>query len=97
MCLGQATATQQRTLIGHKYEDTAQYYVSGFISINSQSIIHKREQCLNLYKESSSIMANRNLLAPKLLGLILTELPHKIATQKLKEKGEENTKVVLTI
>ena len=83
--------------MGHKYEDTAQYYVSGFIGIDSQSIIHEREQCLDLYKESSSMMANRNLLAPKPPESILTEPPHEIATQKLKEKGEENTEVVSTI
>ena len=96
MRLGDATAAQRRTLMGHKSDDTAQYYVLGFIGIDSQSIIHQREQCLDLYKESSSMMANRNLLAPKPPGLILTEPPHEIATQKLKEKAEENAKVVST-
>lgn len=63
--------------MGHKYDDTAQYYVSGFIGIDSQSIIHRREQCLELYKESSSIIANRNLLAPKPPGSMLTESPYE--------------------
>ena len=97
MCLGEATATQRRTLMGHKYEDTAQYYVSGFIGIDSQSIIHEREQCLDLYKESSSMMANRNLLAPRPPGSTLTEPPCERATQTLQEKGEGSSKVVSTM
>jgi hypothetical protein len=83
--------------MGHKYEDTAQYYVSGFIGIDSQSIIHEREQCLDLYKESSSMMANRNLLAPKPPGSTLTEPPCERLAQTLKEKNEGNTKVISTM
>ncbi|KAF1359292.1 hypothetical protein EJ07DRAFT_156196 [Lizonia empirigonia] len=94
MCSGEATATQRRTLMGHKYDDTAQYYVSGFIGIDSQSIIHGREQCLELYKESSSMMANRNLLAPKPPGSILTEPPCERAPKLPQEKGMSSPNVV---
>ena len=83
--------------MGHKYEDTAQYYVSGFIGIDSQSIIHEREQCLDLYKESSSMMANRNLLAPKPPGSMLTESPYERTIHVLEEKEERNPKVVSTM
>lgn len=71
--LGRATAPQLRTLLGHKGEETAQYYVSGFVGINSQLIIHERDQRLELYKESSSMIANRNLLAPKPHGATLVQ------------------------
>ena len=70
---GRATAPQLRTLSGHKGEETAQYYVSGFVGIDSQSIIHERDQRLELYKESSSVMANRNLLALKPHGATLVQ------------------------
>ncbi|CAO2658137.1 Nn.00g073970.m01.CDS01 [Neocucurbitaria sp. VM-36] len=91
---GEATATQRRTLMGHKYDNTAQYYVSGFIGIDSQSIIHGGEQCFELYKESSSLMANRNLLAPKPTGWILMEPPCEKAPQLPQEKGKKGTDVI---
>ncbi|KAF2624884.1 hypothetical protein BU25DRAFT_423660 [Macroventuria anomochaeta] len=80
--------------MGHKYDDTAQYYVSGFIGIDSQSIIHGRKQCLELYKESSSMMANRNLLAPKPPGSILTEPPCERVPQLPQEKGKRSPDVI---
>ena len=83
--------------MGHKYDETAQHYVSGFIGINSQSIIHEREQCLDLYKESSSMMANRNLLAPKPPGSMLTESPYERVPQVLQEKIQSTTQVVSTV
>ncbi|KAF3049144.1 hypothetical protein E8E11_005165 [Didymella keratinophila] len=94
---GEATATQRRTLMGHKYDDTAQYYVSGFIGIDSQSIIHGREQCLELYKESSSMMANRNLLAPKPPGSMLTESPYERGSQMLQGTEKESPEIVSTL
>jgi hypothetical protein len=83
--------------MGHKYDDTAQYYVSGFIGIASQCIIHGREQCLELYKESSSMMANRNLLAPKPPGSILTESPCERAPQILQENEKGSPEFVSTM
>lgn len=83
--------------MGHKYDDTAQYYVSGFIGIDSQSIIHERKQCLDLYKESSSMMANRNLLAPKPPGSMLTESPYERVPQVLQEKEEGEIQILSTV
>lgn len=70
---GRATELQLRTLLGRKGEETGQYYVSGFVGIDSQSIIHERDQRLELYKESSSTMANGNLLASKPYGATLVQ------------------------
>jgi hypothetical protein len=59
--------------MGHQHDDTMQFYVSGFVGIDSQAIVHGLEQRAELYKEASSIMANRNLLAPKPPGATLIE------------------------
>jgi len=71
--------------------------VSGFIRIDSQSIIHRRKQCLKLYKESSSIIANRNLLAPRPPGSILTESPFCKGPKILQEKEKGSPEVISTI
>lgn len=70
--------------MGQKYDDTAQLYAPYFIGIDSQSIIYRLEQCLELYKESSSMLvANRNLLAPKPPRSMLTESPCEKSQQVL--------------
>ena len=96
---GRATAPQLRTLLGHKGEETAQYYVSGFVGIDSQSIVHEREQRLELYKESSSMMANRNLLAPKPQGSTLIQQSSARTVQlleALEALGEQDVEIIAT-
>jgi hypothetical protein len=84
--------------MGHKGEDTAQYYVSGFVGIDSQSMLHGREQRLDLYNESSSMMAHRNLLIPKPLGatLIKTSSTEHILANILEDLEENNVEMVKT-
>jgi hypothetical protein len=90
-------------LMGHKGEDTAQFYISGFVGIDSQSMVNGREQRLELYNESISMMANRNLLIPKPPGATLvetlyakTELPPSDTLGDL-DKNSENIVTTLPL
>ncbi|KAF1840091.1 uncharacterized protein K460DRAFT_371308 [Cucurbitaria berberidis CBS 394.84] len=68
-----ATALERRTLLSHNSDSTGQSYVSGFVGIDCQSIVLGEEQRPKLYDEASSMMAKRNLLAPRPSGSTLTE------------------------
>lgn len=79
----------------HKYDNTAQYYICfRFLGIDSRFIIHGHEKCLELYKESSSMMSNRNLLAPKTPGSMLTESPCERTPQILQEEQKGSPEII---
>lgn len=61
--------------MGHTNDETVQYYISGLVGLDSQSMVRGREQRLELISENTSMMLKRNLLAPKPPGSQLTDLP----------------------
>ncbi|KAF1935092.1 hypothetical protein EJ02DRAFT_486881 [Clathrospora elynae] len=67
-----ATPAQRRLLMGHSNNDTVMYYISGIVGIDSQSMVHGRDQRTELIEENSSMMSKRNLLAPMPPGSQLT-------------------------
>jgi hypothetical protein len=87
-------------LMGHKGEDTAQFYISGFVGIDSQSMVNGREQRLELYNESISMMANRNLLIPKPPGATLVETSYaktELSPSDILEDLNKNSENIVTI
>jgi hypothetical protein len=82
---------QRRTLLGHSLDETACYYVSGLIAIDSQSVIYGREQNTKLINENTSMMSKRNLLAPMPPGSQLTDR----AIPKVTETNMNITEVAL--
>ncbi|CAN9286059.1 unnamed protein product [Alternaria alternata] len=68
-----ATPAQRRLLMGHSNDDTVLYYISGIVGVDSQSMIHGREQKTKLIDENTSMMSKRNLLAPMPPGSQLTD------------------------
>ncbi|PZD37947.1 DUF3435 domain containing protein [Pyrenophora tritici-repentis] len=68
-----ATPAQRRLLMGHTNDDTVMYYISGLVGIDSQSMVHGREQKSELIDENTSMMLKRNLLAPMPPGSQLTD------------------------
>jgi hypothetical protein len=81
--------------MGHSNKDTAQYYVSDFVALDGQSIAHGFKERLHLYRDSSSMMASRNLFAPRPPGSTLTEVSHK--TAETPTASEKDVRVVPTI
>lgn len=59
--------------MGHSNDDTVLYYISGIVGVDSQSMIHGREQKTKLIDENTSMMSKRNLLAPMPPGSQLTD------------------------
>jgi hypothetical protein len=49
--------------MGHSNDDTVMYYISGIIGVDSQSMVHGRDQRTELIEENTSMMSKRNLLA----------------------------------
>ncbi|KAF1360100.1 hypothetical protein EJ07DRAFT_118025 [Lizonia empirigonia] len=68
-----ATPAQRRILMGHSNDDTVLYYISGIVGVDSQSMVHGRDQRTQLIEENTSMMSKRNLLAPMPPGSQLTE------------------------
>ncbi|KAF1359213.1 hypothetical protein EJ07DRAFT_121068 [Lizonia empirigonia] len=68
-----ATPAQRRLLMGHSNDDTVMYYISGIVGIDSQSMVHGRDQRTELIDENVSMMAKRNLFAPMPPGSQLTD------------------------
>ena len=84
--------------MGHKYEKKQCSTMSWSSLVwTANQFIHGRKKCLDLYKESSSTMSNRNLRALKPPGSILAELPYERVMHILEEKEEINSKVVSTM
>jgi hypothetical protein len=61
--------------MGHTNDGTFQSYISSLVGIDTQSVIHGREQRVELISFNSSMMRTRNLLAPMPPGSRLTEMP----------------------
>ena len=74
-----ATPAQRRLLMGHTNDDTVMYYISGIVGVDSQSMVHGREQKSELIDENTSMMSKRNLLAPMPPGSQLTDRPSRNA------------------
>jgi hypothetical protein len=49
--------------MGHSNDDTVMYYISGIVGVDSQSMVHGRDQRTELIEENTSIMSKRNFLA----------------------------------
>lgn len=49
--------------MGHSNDDTVMYYISGTVGVDSQSMVHGRDQRTELIEENTSMMSKRNLLA----------------------------------
>jgi hypothetical protein len=54
--------------MGHSNNDTVMYYISGIVGVDSQSMVHGRDQRRELIKENTSMMSKRNFLAPMTPG-----------------------------
>lgn len=61
--------------MGHSNDDTVMYYISGIVGVDSQSMVHGRDQRSALIDENTSMMSKRNLLAPMPPGSQLTDRP----------------------
>jgi hypothetical protein len=59
--------------MGHSNDDTVMYYISGIVGVDSQSMVHGRDQRTQLLDENTSMMSKRNLLAPLPPGSQLTD------------------------
>jgi hypothetical protein len=60
--------------MGHSNDDTVMDYISGIVGVDSQSMVHGRDQRTELIEENNtSMMSKRNLLAPLPPGSQLTD------------------------
>jgi hypothetical protein len=63
--------------MGHRGADPMGYYISGVVGIDSQSMVRGRPQRVDLLEKHTSMMARRNLWAPKPPGSQLVKLTQK--------------------
>ena len=77
----------RKTALGHKSDDTAQFYLSGFVAINCQSIVHNQAERPKLIKYATSMISKRNLLAPMPPRAVLSEVVHR--DQQAPEEGSK--------
>ena len=85
--IGTATPAQRRLLMGHTNDDTAMYYISGMVGIDSQSMVHGREQRKQLIEENYSMMAKRNLLTPMPPNSQLIDRSNSLKAQEAKKEA----------
>ena len=65
--------------MGHSNDDTVLYYISGIVGVDNQSMVHGRDQRMELFEVNTSMMSKRNLHAPMPPGSQLTDRANSTA------------------
>jgi hypothetical protein len=78
--------------MGHRSNDTIEYYKTGIQDIDTQAIIRGRPQRFELIEESISVLDNRDLAAPQPPGARLIDVASRLPQVDRVDSGalEEN-------